>query len=169
MRPAVGFFAGYVPTPTVTYKTEGFAELEQALYLLAELHKYDSVTRQVMVKAAEKAMFPVLADATQAAPFDEDSAGPIHMKYTIRLDGRIPNNSDRKSQYVNPGDSAIAVVSVKKSAVSLAQEFGTSKIPARPFLRPALQTNADRVIENLRQELGALIDVYMQKLPRMKK
>ena len=56
MRPAVGFFAGYVPTPTVTYKTEGFAELEQALYLLAELHKYDSVTRQVMVKAAEKAM-----------------------------------------------------------------------------------------------------------------
>jgi len=162
-------YSGYVPTPEISIKTEGFADLEQALHLLAELHKYDAVARRVMVKAAENAMFPVLYDATQAAPFDENSAGPIHMKYTIRLDGRIPNSNDRKSQYVNPGDAAIAVVSVKKSAVSLANEFGTKKMAAQPFLRPALESNKDRVIENLRNELGALIDVYMAKLPRLRK
>lgn len=162
-------YSGYVPTPEISIKTEGFADLEQALHLLAELHKYDAVARRVMVKAAENAMFPVLYDATNAAPFDENSAGPIHMKYTIRVDGRIPNGNDRKSQYVNPGDAAIAVVSVKKSAVSLANEFGTKKMAAQPFLRPALESNKDRVIENLRNELGALIDVYMAKLPRLRK
>ncbi len=162
-------YSGYVPTPEISIKTEGFADLEQALHLLAELHKYDAVARRVMVKAAENAMFPVLYDATNAAPFDEESDGPIHMKYTIRLDGRIPNGNDRKSQYVNPGDAAIAVVSVKKSAVSLANEFGTKKMAPQPFLRPALESNKDRVIENLKHELGALIDVYMAKLPRLRK
>lgn len=165
----MNIFSGYVPTPQITIKTEGFADLAQALYLLAELHKYDTVTRQVMVKAAEKAMFSVMYDAQTNAPFDEDSKGPIHMRYTIRTDGRIPNGNDRKSQYVNPGDAAIAVVSVKKSAVSLAQEFGTTKIPAQPFLRPSLERNREVVISTLKSELGALIDVYTAKLPRLRK
>lgn len=162
-------YAGYVPTPQLTIKTEGFKDLTQALYLLAEMHKYDAVARRVMVKAAENAMFPVMYDATQAAPFDEQSDGPIHLKYTIRVDGRIPNANDKKSGYVNPTDAVIAVVSAKKSAVSLGQEFGTRKMAAQPFLRPALQSNTDIVISRLRDELGALIDVYMQKLPRLRK
>lgn len=164
-----GFYAGLYQMPRMTVKTEGFTDLAQALELLGELHKYDAVARRVMVKAAEKAMFPVLYDATSAAPFDEESDGPIHMRYTVRVDGRIPNANDRKSQYVNPTDAVIAVVSVKKSAVSLGQEFGTRKMAAQPFLRPALQTNIDTVVSGLREELGALIDVYMQKLPRLRK
>lgn len=162
-------YAGWQVPPPVTWKVEGFEDLEQAMLLLGELWRHDLAARRVMVKAAENAMFPVLYDATQAAPFDEKSAGPIHMKYTIRLDGRIPNNNDKKSEYVLPGDAAIAVVSVKKSAVSLANEFGTAKMAAQPFLRPALDSNKDRVIDNVKQELGALIDLYIQKLPRLRK
>lgn len=162
-------YAGYVATPQLQWSVEGFEDLEQAIRLLGELHKSDRVARQIMVKAAENAMFPVLYDATQAAPFDEESAGPIHLKYTVRLDARIPNGNDKKSDYVQEGDVAIAVVSAKKSAVSLGQEFGTKKMAAQPFLRPALESNKDRVIENVRQELGVLIDHYMTKLPRLRK
>lgn len=164
-----GFYAGLYQIPRMTIQTEGFPDLAQALELLGELHKYDAVARRVMVKAAENAMFPVMYAATQAAPYDEESDGPIHLKYTIRVDGRIPNANDKKSGYVNPTDAVIAVVSAKKSAVSLGQEFGTRKMAAQPFLRPALQTNLDRVVSGLKDELGALIDVYMQKLPRLRK
>ena len=162
-------YAGWLPPPAMTWKVEGFDDLEQAIRLLGELWREDKVARSIMVKAAENAMFPVLYDATQAAPIDLTSKGPIHMKYTIRLDGRVPNGNDKKSEYVQPGDAAIAVVSVKKSKVSLANEFGTAKMAAQPFMRPALESNKDRVVENVKNELGALIDLYIQKLPRLKR
>jgi hypothetical protein len=91
------------------------------------------------------------------------------MRDTIRLDARIPNEKDKRSEYVNETDAAIAVVSVKKSAVSLAQEFGTSKIPARPFLRISLQQDSGTVLDALKSQLGSRIPDYAAKLARRKK
>jgi HK97 gp10 family phage protein len=162
-------YANYVATPQIEMKTEGFADLAQALHLLAELHKYDAVVRNVMIKAAKNAMQPVLDSAIYAAEYDESNTGMLHMRDTIRLDARVPRENDRKSMYVTPTDAVIAVVSVKKSAVSLANEFGTKKVPASPFLRPSLERNRQQVISNLKAELGALVDAYIQKLPRLKK
>lgn len=158
----------YVPGKH-TIQLEGFAELEQQLLQLAKSYRADAVARNTLVKAAEKAMVPVLLQATADAPFDETSDGPIHMKYTIRLDARIPNNRDLQSDYVSETDAAIAVVSVKKSAVSLAQEFSTRKIPAKPFMRPALERNRQQVLEILKRELGRAIPEYAAKISRMRK
>ena len=158
----------YVPT-NETIKLEGFAELEQQLLQLGKAYRTDAVARNTLVKAAERAMVPVLLQATSMAPFDEKSDGPVHMKYTIRLDARIPNNSDMQSDYVNETDSAIAVVSVKKSAVSLAQEFGTRKIPAQPFMRPALERNKQQVLTALKEELARVIPEYAARIGRMRK
>jgi HK97 gp10 family phage protein len=91
------------------------------------------------------------------------------MRDTIRLDSRIPSAKDKMSEYVNDTDAVIAVVSVKKSAVSLANEFGTSKMAARPFLRPALQENADAVLTELKSQLAVRIPEYAKKLARRKK
>jgi hypothetical protein len=91
------------------------------------------------------------------------------MRDTIRLESRIPNEKDRRSEYVNETDAAIAVVSVKKSAVSLAQEFGTSKIPAHPFLRISLQQNSGTVLDTLKSQLASRIPDYMAKLARKRK
>jgi HK97 gp10 family phage protein len=158
----------YVPTNSKV-QLEGFAELEQQLLQLAKAYRADAVARNTLAKAAERAMVPVLQQATAMAPFDEQSDGPIHMKYTIRLDARIPNNRDMQSDYVSETDAAIAVVSVKKSAVSLAQEFGTRKIPAQPFMRPSLERNRQQVLEILKRELARVIPEYAAKIGRMRK
>ena len=38
------------------------------------------------------------------------------------------------------------------------QEFGTKDIPARPFMQPALESNADAVLDKITQELKRELD-----------
>jgi HK97 gp10 family phage protein len=91
------------------------------------------------------------------------------MRDTLRLDFRIPNERDKQSAYVKDTDAAIAVVSVKKSAVSLANEFGTRKMSAYPFLRPALDRNVENVARILKEQLSFTIPAYALKLSRRRK
>lgn len=159
--------ADYTPNSR-TIKLEGFAEFEQQLREMAQMYRADSVARQTLVKAANDAMMPVLYAAGMDAPYDPQGKGPIHLRNTIRLDARIPNSKDKQSQYVNETDAVIAVVSAKKSAVSLAQEFGTSRISAQPFLRPALDSQAGQVLSILKERLAVLIPEAAKKLRRRK-
>lgn len=155
-----------------SFQLEGFAEFEQQLKDMAEGFRGDLVARNTLVPAAKSAMESVLTSAQSKAPVGDkprDSNNPIHMRDTIRLDARIPSEKDKRSEYVNDTDSAIAVVSVKKSAVSLANEFGTSKMPANPFLRPALQENSNAVLTELKSQLAVRITEYAKKLARRKK
>lgn len=155
-----------------SFTLEGFAEFEQQLQDMAEGFRGDLVARNTLVPAAKAAMESVLTSAQARAHVGDKPRGsenPIHMRDTIRLDARIPSGKDRMSEYVNESDSAIAVVSVKKSAVSLANEFGTSKMPAYPFLRPALQENSQAVLTELKSQLAVRITDYAKKLARRKK
>ena len=156
---------GYVPSG-LTFKTEGFAEFEKQLLQLAEIGRADLVARNTLVKAVNEAMMPVLYQAGMDAPYDEESDGPIHLKNTIRVEARIPNSKDKQSEYVKETDAVIGVVSAKKSAVSLAAEFGTAKVAPQPFLRPALQMQSKKVVEILKEQLSVLIPAYAKKLNR---
>jgi HK97 gp10 family phage protein len=161
----------YVPE-SKSVKLEGFAEFEQQLKEMAEGFRGDLVARNTLVPAAKVAMESVLQTAKTRAPVGEkprDAKNPVHMRDTIRLDARIPSEKDKRSDYVNETDGAIAVVSVKKSAVSLANEFGTSKRGAKPFLRPALQENINNVLTELKSALGVGIADYAKKLERRRK
>jgi len=160
--------ADYVPTDR-TVKLEGFADFEAQLLALGNGMRSDLVARATMSKAAKAAMEPVYTRVATTAPYDEKSKGPIHMRDTVRVESRIPSSKDKLSDYVNETDAVIAVVSVKKSAVSLANEFGTAKMSAQPFLRPALQSNIDNVLTILKSELGAWIPAYAAKLSRRRK
>jgi HK97 gp10 family phage protein len=161
----------YVPE-NKSVKLEGFAEFEQQLKEMAQGFRGDLIARRTLVPAAKTAMEVVLNSAKTRAPVGDkprDSKNPIHMRDTIRLDARIPSEKDKRSDYVNDTDAAIAVVSVKKSAVSLANEFGTSKRGARPFLRPALQENINNVLTELKSALAVGITDYAKKLERRRK
>ena len=85
------------------------------------------------------------------------------------MDARIPNSKDIQSAYVNETDAAIAVVSAKKSAVSLSQEFGNAHTPMHPFLRPSLDRNSEEVVRILGRQLAMIIPAYAQKLNKGKK
>jgi HK97 gp10 family phage protein len=161
----------YVPE-NKSVKLEGFAEFEQQLKEMAQGFRSDLIARRTLVPAAKTAMEVVLNSAKTRAPVGDkprDGKNPIHMRDTIRLDARIPSEKDKRSDYVNETDAAIAVVSVKKSAVSLANEFGTSKRGARPFLRPALQENVNNVLTELKSALAVGITDYAKKLERRRK
>ena len=141
-----------------TIKFEGFEELEQQLKELSEGYRTDLVARNTLVKAVKQALVPAYSRAYSLAHLGPPNEANIHMKETLRIDGRIPTEKDKLSEYVTETDVAIAIVSVKKSAVSLANEFGTSKRGSKPFLRPALATNAIQVIDILKDELTELCE-----------
>ena len=150
------------------YRLEGFQEFEDQLRELAKSYRGDTIARRTLVKAAMTAMKPVEDMTRQIAPYDSSSNKPIHLRNTVRLDARIPNGRDKMSDYVSLDDAAIAVVSVKKSAVSLAQEFGTKDISPQPFLRPSLQRQANSVLSILKTELARIIPEYAASLRRKK-
>lgn len=153
---------------TQIFKAEGFEELEQQLLELAEGFRGDLVMRNTVTKAINSALQPVLADVISRAPYDEKNTGPIHLRDTARLHARIPTAGDRKSEYVSETDAVIGVVSVKKSAVSLSQEFGNARTAAQPFLRISLESNRDNIINTLKSELAVSIPAYAKKLAKRK-
>jgi HK97 gp10 family phage protein len=158
---------------TEIFRIEGLAELESKLSELMVLGRADSVARQTLVKAAQEAMQPVLMEVQATAPYDAEkprnAKNPIHLRDTVKLTARIPNETDRRSTMINQTDAAIAVVSVKKSAVSLAQELGTKKMAANPFLRPALAKHKDTVVALFKDELKTYINQVAAKQARRKK
>ena len=51
----------------------------------------------------------------------------------------------------------------KKSAAAVQREFGTVRMAARPFLRPALESKQSDVVENLKKEIQVALAKYRSK------
>lgn len=158
---------------TEIFRIDGLSELESKLSELMALGRADLIARQTLVKAAKNAMDIVAQEVQATAPYDStkprSERNPIHLRDTVRLEARIPNETDRRSMMVNQSDAAIAVVSVKKSAVSLAQELGTKKLSPKPFLRPAIEKHRDHVVSIFKDELREYINKVAAKQARRKK
>lgn len=75
-----------------------------------------------------------------------------------------PPNADTgrldKSIDVVVRQSQLTVDVVSKAPYSAAQEFGTSRIAPRPFMRPALQNNRDRLVFGQVQAANEVARVY---------
>ena len=148
-------------------KLEGFAEFETQLHALAEGYRHDLVARNTLVKAGRVAMEPVLRSIEALAPYDEiNNTSGIHLRDTRRMESRIPYDSDKASPMVNETDASITVVSVKRSAVSLSQEYGNARTVAQPYLRVSLERNVDTVLSILKSQLGQIIPDYWKSLKR---
>ena len=146
---------------------EGFAEFETQLHALAEGYRHDLVARNTLVKAGRVAMEPVLRSIEALAPYDEvHNTSGIHLRDTRRMDSRIPYDSDKASPMVSETDASITVVSVKRSAVSLSQEYGNARTVAQPYLRVSLERNVDLVLSILKSQLGQIIPDYWKSLKR---
>jgi len=46
---------------------------------------------------------------------------------------------------------------------TIANEFGTAKMPAKPFLRPALESNVPTVLASLSDDFGSSLEKYRSK------
>lgn len=150
------------------FKTEGFAEIDQQLTELVRDIQSPSEFKQfkkILSMSTRKALQPLEEDLKARAPYDaEHNTSGIHLRDTTRIDTRIPTEQDKKSIMVNESDAYIAVLSVKKSAVSLSQEFGNVRTVAQPYLRITAQTGVAKATQVLKAELSQRIPEYMQKV-----
>lgn len=60
-------------------------------------------------------------------------------------------------------ENAEAFTGVASDARAVAQEFGSARNPATPYLRPALEANAQTTVNNLAQILARRINEYRSK------
>lgn len=151
----------------MTVKLEGFKELERAL--VTELPK--ATARNAMTRAATEAMEPMLERMAQLAPFDpndRDEDGR-HLNESMRTQ---PAKSRLARALGTSRQSGVVVLTgpapVGKRARSNAgwQEFGTVKMIAQSYARVAGDTEADGVIDRLRDALVKQIDKAKARIAR---
>ncbi|QBY43468.1 HK97 gp10 family phage protein [Arsenophonus nasoniae] len=131
-------------------EVKGLSDLESVLKKLG-----DEVAVEVLRKAGSEVMKPVLADMKGHSGFDAIHSGE-HMRDSIKIrtNSRI---KDKKTQTV----VTVRVGPSKQQAIKArAQEFGTVKQIARPFIRPALDYHREFILNTLASEIRASIEKH---------
>lgn len=119
----------------------GFSEFER------NLNELDRVVRQeLLTEAAHAGADIVLEDAARRAPRDQGDLASGMTK-------RVSRQSDANEVSVEVGPD-------KKQFYGFFQERGTKHAPAQPFLKPALETNRERIA-------AAMKDVLLRGIERL--
>lgn len=160
----------------------GAKELKEAFDLLAaDFGPKDQ--QKILVRSVREAMRPALLAAKAGVPVDTGG-----LRESLRIEARKPTKKDRRSRYITQTDTVIATVTtapgnvlakrkfynyaksykekrdvytvgIRSDARSIAMEFGTAKVAAQPYLRPALESNAPTIVNNL----SSLIKIQIEK------
>lgn|SRR6056297_2104576 len=123
----------------VNIKIEGLKELEKDFKRLTKGFKPAEVQ-----KAAVDSAEIIRADAERRAPL-----GPTGNLKKSNIVKTLDRNKKRPS--------AIAAVDRKVAPHAHLLEFGTSKMAANPFFRPAVESQGNRAAENFRTGLEKLV------------
>ncbi|HHR0987895.1 TPA: HK97-gp10 family putative phage morphogenesis protein [Klebsiella oxytoca] len=125
----------------IRMEVKGLDELERQLTALGE-----KVATKVLRDAGREALKVVQEDMKQHAGFDETSTGE-HMRDSIKI---------RSSTGKARGNTVVTLrvgPSKQHHIKALAQELGTVKQVAAPFIRPALDYNVQTVLRVLTVEI----------------
>lgn len=153
----------------VSFKLEGLKDADQVLRDLARQIGDKTAESKVLVPAVREAMKPVLNRAREEAPKDTGQ-----LARTLQIEARRPTKRDRRSKYITQTDTVIAVVTtapakklrkkgLKSDARAIAQEFGTARNPAHPYMRVSMESQAQAVVNNLAEILKRRILQYRSK------
>tara|TARA_R110000868_G_scaffold169212_1_gene404167 strand:+ start:138 stop:611 length:474 start_codon:yes stop_codon:yes gene_type:complete len=151
---------------SVSIKLEGIGSVQAVFRELADEIGDKKANSKILIPAVREAMKPVLAKARTDAPVDTGG-----LKRSLQVEARRPNRRDKRSKYIANTDTVISLVTtapgkklaklgIKSDARAIAQEFGTAKHPAHPYLRVALESQSTSVVNNLAQILARRIDKY---------
>lgn len=117
--------------------------IDEILDSLNELPKAASVA--VMRKAAVKALAPFVAVAQDLAPRKSGNlSDSVEVTTKIKKSQRTRRDAE-VTVYAGPAG--------KQGAHGHLIEFGTSKMPAHPFVRPAWERTKELVVENFNREI----------------
>ena len=146
---------------TEDFAVTGLRELEKAL-----LDLEPAVGVKVLRAAGREAMKPVLEAATQDAHEDTGDLKAAMAISATKGKGNTAVNINvgptRTKATKKQGGRKFTHVNQK----AIAQEFGTRKQKADPFLVPALQRNAERVLVTFGRSLGNRIEKAARKVKK---
>lgn len=143
----------------IEVKVEGLKALQDELLQLPE-----KVGGKVLQGALSAAALPIVNDAKARVP-------QAHKAY--KLYGRgVANPGWLRERVIrkkvkNSSNSAEVIVTVKDKWQSYFWrfiEFGTSKMPAHPFLRPAFEAKSREALDRFSEKLAAGIEKSIRKL-----
>jgi|LauGreDrversion4_2_1035121.scaffolds.fasta_scaffold219150_2 hypothetical protein len=151
-----------------TFEVKGFDQLAEQLNVLFSFYNPEEVLKKGTVNSVRKALQPMLSRVVANAPYDnETNKSGIHLRDTAKVQVRLPNEKDKQSQFYYPGDVVWGLVSVKKSAVSLSQEFGNANTPAHPYLRVSFESGADESLNILKEQLSHQLKSFLKNVTPM--
>lgn len=162
---------------SVYFVLDGFKELDAIFKDMEEqVKRPDLLAKNVFKPAITDALQPALQYVKDNAPYDNDRKSDLdahgrvkpHLRDTAKIETRFPNPADKRSQFIKDTDTYIGTVTVKKSAVSLSQEFGNARTPPHPFIRNAFDRNAETIINILKSKMSETMPAYLTKLNRYK-
>ncbi|MDW1847205.1 hypothetical protein R7E49_16315 [Vibrio sp. Vb2110] len=138
-----------------SWSVSGLKELEKALTELGQ-----KAGLKALRKASREAMDGVQLSMAMGAGYNSDSPDGEHMRDSIKI-------STKKLDSKHGGkDNALATrvgPSKKHSQKAIAQEYGTAKQAADPFMRPALYENRHRIVRTFRTVLATEIQKAIKK------
>jgi len=151
-----------------TFEVKGFDQLAEQMDVLFSFYNPEEVLKNGTVNSVRKSLRPILDRVIANAPYDsETNTSGIHLRETAKITVRLPNENDKKSQFYHPGDVIWGMVSVKKSAVSLSQEFGNKNTPPHPYLRVSFESGAEEALNILKEQLAHQLKSFMKNVTPM--
>ncbi|EOX4836919.1 HK97-gp10 family putative phage morphogenesis protein [Vibrio alginolyticus] len=138
-----------------SWSVSGLKELEKALTELGQ-----KAGLKALRKASREAMGGVQLSMAMGAGYNSDSPDGEHMRDSIKistkkLDSKHGGKNNALATRVGP--------SKKHSQKAIAQEYGTAKQAADPFMRPALYENRHRIVRTFRTVLATEIQKAIKK------
>ncbi len=128
----------------VSFKVTGLDALQAQLDELGA-----EVAVRALARSARKAFEPVLEAAKSLVSADRGE-----LREAISITTKKPSSGDAVVVVgLKIGKGAAVAGSVSPSSRWHFVEFGTAHMPAHPFLRPAMDQNAEKVLELLKTEL----------------
>ena len=154
---------------SVSIKLEGVGDVQKIFRELADEIGDKKANSKILVPSVREAMKPVLAQARANAPVDTGG-----LKRSLQVEARRPTRKDKGSKYISATDTVISLVTtasgkklakmgINSDARAIAQEFGTARNGAQPFLRPALESQANQTAKRLGEILARRISKYRIK------
>lgn len=155
---------------SVEFNIEGLDEVQEKLKRLANPRLMKNAAR----RSARKAM-AIVRDAARAnakAIDDPKTAEKIWKNITIAT-GKTRNSNEvimrvgvrgGAAQNANTDRAALSKLSGGITTYWRYLEFGSAKMPATPFMRPALQSNIQAVTNSFAQNFNTEIDKELAKL-----
>ncbi len=140
------------------WDVSGLKELEKALTEIG-----DKAGLRTLRKVSREAMTGVALSMAMGAGYDENSQEGEHMRDSIKI------TSKKMDAKHGGADNALATrvgPSKKHSQKAIAQEYGTARQTADPFMRPALFENRHRVVSTFRTVLATEIQKAIKKQAR---